>query len=76
MAVKSRVIIENRTELPDHFAMRYAMTVMEQGRISGSGDRAQYCYHTSFENGVHVSAFKNKASDRLVVHYNDGARND
>ena len=68
--MKRRVIIENRGGLSDLECLEYAAMVMAKGRISGSGNKAQYCYHTKFSTGVHVSAFWNRCSDWLVVwHY-------
>jgi len=65
--MKERLIIENRTGMPMVQAMEYAQSVVREGKISGDGDKAQYCYATTFDNGIVVWADKNKASDRLVV---------
>jgi hypothetical protein len=66
----SKIIIENRSKMSDEEAMLRVMEVVKIGRISGTGDKKQYCYHTRFACGFGfcaVSAFKNKASDRFVV---------
>lgn len=69
-----RLIIENRTDMPMSEVIRYANTVILKGRISDYGK--QYCYLTVFDDSTYgkifVSASKNKNSDRLVIHYNDG----
>ena len=49
-------------------AVDYCLAVMKGGKISGTGKKKQYCYFTIFKNNIGVSAFKNKNSDRLVVH--------
>lgn len=61
----SRLIIENRTDMSDADALEYARIVVANGRTDGK----DYCYCTVFNNATMVSAFRNKASDRLVVHY-------
>lgn len=48
-------------------ALQYCLEVVSRGRVSGRQESPQYCYHTSFKDGVQVSAFQNKESDRLVV---------
>lgn len=62
----SRLIIQAEG-LPMAEALSYAAKVVEKGRISGRGNRAQYCYVTVFHDKVTVCAFRNKSSDRLVV---------
>ena len=64
-----RLIIEIRDDVCSwQMALYYARHVIHGGRISGEGGKAQYCYFTQFSNDVGCSAFKNKASDRLVLH--------
>jgi hypothetical protein len=64
--MKEKLIIEaDGLEMKD--ALQYASVIVSGGRISGSGDSAQYCYLTVFKDGTKVSAFKNKASDRLSI---------
>lgn len=69
----NKVIIENRTDKTMVEAVSYVLSVMQAGRISGSGDKKQYCYTTLFKGGIYVSAFLNKNSDRFVIHRNDGS---
>ena len=61
-----KLIIENRTDMPMHEALAYAMAVVEKGRISGI-NKDSYCYLTFFRGNIGVSSWKNKKSDRLVV---------
>lgn len=69
----SKIIIENNHEtISDLIALECVMHVVSGGKISGSGDKAQYCYHSTFTikpdgTKVQVAATKNKASDRFVV---------
>ena len=60
-----KVIIENRSELPLKEVVFMVAVVIEMGRISNNN--TQYSYHTSFKNGVGISTFKNKESDRFVI---------
>jgi hypothetical protein len=64
-----KIIIENRSSLNIIHAIPFITEVILGGRVSGEGEKAQYCYHTFFPGvGIHVSAYKNKASDRFVVY--------
>ena len=65
-----KLIIENRTTLPMHEAMSYAVVIIRQGRVSGM-KKDQYCYHSLFKDGITVSSWKNKKSDRLVIGESD-----
>ena len=63
-----KLIIENRTNMPDLEAMWYVMEVMRDGRVSNDGK--QYCYATVWElSKVVVYTDLNKKSDRFVVEY-------
>jgi len=65
-----KLIIENRTDMPDLEAMWYVMEVMRDGRISKSRLGDQYCYASVFHgNGVVVLSSLNEKSDRFVVEY-------
>lgn len=72
----SKIIIENQAGITDSEALYYARRVIEMGRISDNGKA--YCYHTQYQtmqgDEVHVSAYKNKASDRFVVQSNPAQR--
>ena len=71
--IVSKLIIENRTSISDAEALRFCMDVVEKGKVSGRGDKAQYCYLTVYRSkgrNIYVSAFKNKLSDRFLIHYN------
>lgn len=60
-----KIIIENRTAEDMLTAIGLVKQVIAMGRISNDGQ--QYCYHTEFDSGLHVSAYLNKQSDRFVV---------
>jgi len=70
----SKIIIQNNTDRSDANALIYVGQVIKSGRISDNGK--QYCYHTEFKDGIHVSAFLNKRSDRFVIHYNSSGAPD
>lgn len=67
--MNEKLIIENQTNIPMSDAILYIAVVIEDGRISNKN--TEYCYHTSFTNGIHVASFKNKKSDRLII-WQDG----
>ena len=60
-----KIIIENRTTLPMERILPFVASVLSRGRISNNN--TQYCFHVSFADGIHLSTFKNKSSDRFVV---------
>ncbi len=62
----SKIIIQNDTNLPDKQVFSYVLQIMGMGRISNNN--TQYCYHTSFTNGIEVSSFLNKKSDKFVIY--------
>jgi len=62
-----KTIIDNQSSLSDVEAIERVVRVMVEGRVSGSGKKRQYCYHTVFTDGFSVSAFINKHSDRFVI---------
>lgn len=61
----SRIIIDNRSSLSDVDATLAVAKVIEQGRISN--DNKQYCYLTTFTNGLVVATDLNKKSDKFIV---------
>jgi hypothetical protein len=65
-----RIIINNKSELPDTVAMDLVMRVMKAGRISNNDK--QYCYLTTFHlDSVQydVATDLRKESDSFVVYY-------
>lgn len=66
-----KFIIEIRDDIGDYEGLEAVLSVVNSGRIS-NGD-TQYCYHTEFYNGVHVSAMpkrKGSETDKFIVHLN------
>lgn len=63
--MSERIIVENRTELPMNEVLSYVKKVIRQGRISKNN--TQYCYVTTWRDGIIVYTDKNKKSDRFVV---------
>ncbi|MCK4843069.1 MAG: hypothetical protein KAT04_14505 [Methylococcales bacterium] len=64
----SKIIIENRSQLNDAYAMELVRKVIIDGRISNN--KKQYCYYTRFDlaiGTVGISANLNKCSDRFVL---------
>lgn len=62
-----KLIIENNTGMHMLDVLPYVQHVIGLGRISETGKGDQFCFYTTFDGGVSVSAFRNAKSDRLVV---------
>jgi hypothetical protein len=65
-----RTIINNRSKAYDIQALKMVGEVIQGGRISGNGDKAQYCYASTFRFGIDkftVLATLNKNSDSFIV---------
>jgi len=63
----NKLIIDNQSDLSDTDALRYVLRVVDEGRISETAGRAQYCFVTAWKDGVVVYAMLNKKSDRFIV---------
>ncbi len=64
----NRIIIDNRTDLGDLYAVRMVLRVIDAGRVSNN--RKQYCYLTAFRlegKEYLVSTYLNKKSERFVI---------
>jgi hypothetical protein len=65
----SKLILENRTDLPMVDFLRLAQEVVIMGRISN--DEKQYCYLTSFTidgKEYHIVSDLNEKSDKLTFY--------
>jgi len=60
-----KLIIDNRTDKPMIEVLPYVIHVIGQGRISNNNK--QYCYGTTFKDGIAVWSDLNKKSDRLII---------
>jgi hypothetical protein len=66
----SRLVINNRSSAHDLTALKMVESVVQEGRISGRGEKAQYCYLSVFnlsECKFAVVATLNKQSDSFIV---------
>lgn len=50
----SRIIINNKTDIPDEIALKKILSVIREGKVSNNGK--QYCYVVSFLDGTFVSS--------------------
>lgn len=69
MRDKSKIIIQNDSDLTIIDCLRLVEKVIEHGRVS-NGDQ-QYAYLTAFsvgDKGYHIVTDLNKQSDRFTVH--------
>jgi hypothetical protein len=67
----SKFIIEIRDNIGDYEALEAVMSVITSGRISKND--TMYCYHTVFNNSIHVSFIekrKHSKSEKIIVHKN------
>ena len=62
-----KIIIENNSDLDIDDVLQYVGHVIRKGKISSTSKGDQYCFITTFENGIYVSSSKNKKSDRFIV---------
>ena len=69
--IMSKLIIHNFSSVSDIDALEYVKKVITGGRISGQGEKKQYCYLTQFAVGdnltIDVAAFLNDKSDSFNV---------
>jgi hypothetical protein len=61
----SKLILENRSDLPMIDFLKMAEYVLKSGRLSNDGK--QYCYLTSFKE-YHIVSELNKKSDKLIMY--------
>lgn len=64
----AKVIINNKSDLPDWQAVRMCHTVMKKGRISN--EEKQYCYTSYFRVDGKLYIVKsglNKKSDKFII---------
>ena len=69
MRCHSKLILENRTDLPMVDFLRLAQKVVSMGRISN--DDKQYCYLTAFAidgQEYHIGSDINEKSDKLTFY--------
>ena len=66
--VMEKFIIEIHDDIDTVTALDCCRQVILGGQVSGSGVRAQHCYHTSFKNGLEVSVIRNRKSERFIVY--------
>ena len=64
----SKLIIVNDSKSSDRDVLAALVDVVGRGKISGEGDKAQYCYISRYSTPpVVIYASKNKASDKFYV---------
>lgn len=69
ITMESKLILENRTDLPMVDFLRLAQEVVSMGRISN--DDKQYCYLTAFTidgQEYHIVSDLNEKSDKLTFY--------
>ena len=66
-----RLIIDNRTALPEVCLLPHVQAVLKAGLISDNGN--SYCYVTTFKGGIVVSSNKTKTGHRFVIRKEEGA---
>jgi len=62
-----KIIIENRSRFEISEILGHVKYVIDQGRISETSKGKQYCFFSTFNDGIGVITDKNKCSDRFVI---------
>lgn len=70
----NKLIVRNYTDLNDLEILSYVMTVMKAGKISETNKGPQYCFHTSFKDGIEVSVHKSGINTETFYVYKEGDR--
>lgn len=65
----NKLIIENRTNRSMLDILPYIEEVVRGGYISN--DNTQYCYASTWPDGIAIVSGKNDKSDRLVIYYDE-----
>lgn len=63
--MSTKIILNIQDNIHPELAARRVAQVVEQGRVSNN--RKNYCYVTTFMDGICVQAKKNKKSDTFTV---------
>ena len=63
----NRYIIRVHDDIDAQTALVRVGRVISEGRVSAGPRGLSYCWLTTFNDGISVSADRNKASDRFVV---------
>ena len=67
----SKLIINVDDSMSDEDALKYVSRVVGDGKVSGAGKASQYCYHTSWPSGVHVSCMLTRTGSFSFSVYKD-----
>lgn len=67
----SRIVIQNRTALPDYEVAHWVSIVMREGMISKDSKGPHYCYLTKMNSG-HLIACKRSANGFTFLVYTEG----
>lgn len=62
---KNRIILNNQTELGYEEVMDYVRKVISAGKVSDNGNN--YCYLSSFKDGIMVSSDVIKTGHRFTI---------
>lgn len=52
--MKDKIIIHNHSDLEDYEVLLYVAAVVDKGKISKTANGEQYCFVTTFKNGITV----------------------
>ncbi len=65
--MSGKIIVHNRTDMPMEEAMVYVLHVIRGGRVSETSKGKQYCFCTTWKDGIIVWATRNQHSDSFSV---------
>lgn len=63
----SKIIIENRTDIPMELILPKIGEIISEGRVSETSKGKQYCFATRWPDGLTISTSLNKESDKFLV---------
>lgn len=63
-----KLIIQIEDDTPIEKALDVVKAVVAAGRVSMGRHGPQFCFHTSFTNGLHCSVVQNEQSERFIIY--------
>ena len=68
---KSKIIIHNYSDLEDYECVSFVRAVISEGKVSETKQGKQYCFFTTFKNGIVVGSSKRNNTYTFTVKRED-----
>lgn len=68
---KSKIIIHNYSDLEDYECISFVRAVISEGKVSETKQGKQYCFITTFKNGIVVGCSKRNNTYTFTVKRED-----